>query len=79
VSRAPSKSDPFEPGDELPFFSLRQLDSMDRKFVAAMLKAIAAGAEGCPIGVDTRPGTKRPILVTMPLPAPIKTNFGEFE
>jgi hypothetical protein len=44
-----------------------------------MLRAIKPGAERCPIGVDSTPGTKRPILVTMPLPAPIKTNFGEFE
>lgn len=63
MSHTPSKIDPFEPGDEAPTYSLDQLDRMDRKFVEAMLTAIDAGLERAPVGVDTRPCTRRPITI----------------
>jgi hypothetical protein len=75
MSRPPSKKDAPQPDDACPAYSLDQLECMDRAFVNAMLAAIAAGAERCPVGVDTAPGTKRPILVLKPLPATTKTNF----
>jgi hypothetical protein len=61
MTRAPSKRDAWEPDDGFPTYSLEQLDKMDRAFVNAML-AIAAGTESCPVGVDSTPGTKRPII-----------------
>jgi hypothetical protein len=75
MSRAPSKKDAPEPKDGCPAHSPDQLDRMDRKFVNAMLTAIAADTERCPVGVDSTPGTKRPIFVLKPLPATTKTNF----
>jgi hypothetical protein len=63
MSRAPSKSDKPEPNDGAPVYSIDQLDDMDRKFVEAMLTAIAAGLEHAPIGVCTTPGTRRPRIV----------------
>jgi hypothetical protein len=77
MSRAPSKEDAPQPDDGCPAYSPDQLDRMDRKFVNAMLTAIAAGAERCPVGVDTTPGTKRPIFVLKPLPVTTKTNFDD--
>lgn len=39
--------------------------AQDRAFIAAMMRAIKAGREHAPIGIDTRPGTDRPIVLTM--------------
>lgn len=36
---------------------------MDDAFIAAMTKAIEAGKETAPIGIDTRPGTKKPVYI----------------
>jgi hypothetical protein len=63
MSRAPSKTDAWEPDDGLPVYSLERLDAMDRKFVEAMLAAIGAGRERAPVGVNTRPCTRRPITI----------------
>jgi hypothetical protein len=59
----PAKTDPVEPDDGLPVYNLDQLDAMDRKFVEAMLAAIGAGLERAPVGIDTRPCTRRPITI----------------
>jgi hypothetical protein len=55
MSRAPSKLDAWEPEDGAPVYTSDQLDKMDRKFVKAMLAAIAAGLEHAPIGVCSAP------------------------
>jgi hypothetical protein len=78
VSRA-CKGDPFKPDDALPVYTPEQLDRMDRKFCAAMLDAISSGAERCPIGVCSTPGTKRPRIVLKALPSTVKTNLEGFE
>jgi hypothetical protein len=59
----PSKTDPVEMDDGQPVYNLDQLDAMDRKFVEAMLAAISAGLERAPVGIDTRPCTRRPITI----------------
>jgi hypothetical protein len=38
--------------------------SEDERFIAAMKRAIAAGKENAPIGIDTRPCTRAPIVMT---------------
>jgi len=61
--------------------------AQDTTFYAAMRRAIEKGLERAPIGIDRRPGTKRPIFIlgwlvgaqapynagTGPSPAPTKT------
>jgi hypothetical protein len=39
-----------------------ELELMDQNFRHQLQAAIEAGAECCPVGVSTVPGTKRPIL-----------------
>jgi hypothetical protein len=58
------KYDAPETGDANPFYSLDQLDEMDRRFVEAMLAARRHGRERCTVGVVTAPGTRRPTRIS---------------
>jgi len=77
MSRAPSKTDAWKAGDDAPTYSLAQLDRMDRKFVAALLTAIAAGREHAPIGVCTTPGTRNPVTASRLLELAIRSEGGK--
>jgi hypothetical protein len=43
--------------------AIRTFQAQDKAFCAAMMKAIKAGKECAPIGIDRRPCTKNPIFV----------------
>jgi hypothetical protein len=70
------KSTPPGPDDAAPVYSLEQLDRMDRKFCDAMLAAIAAGTEKCPVGVDAQPSTKRPRTLRA-APTGLRSSFND--
>jgi hypothetical protein len=45
-----------------PYWTDDDIDAMDRAFCEQMHQAIAAGLESPPKGVNTTPGTRRPIV-----------------
>lgn len=62
-ARPHSKNAPPQPEDGAPNYSPARLHAMDAAFAATMHKALAAGTEKCPVGVDTAPGTKQPVVI----------------
>jgi hypothetical protein len=66
MSRPARPGEPGTPHDATIFgraqWSEIELELMDQNFRHQLQAAIEAGAECCPVGVSTVPGTRRPIL-----------------